>query len=159
MGYTTDFDGKFKVEPPLNKEEVEFLTKFAGSRRMLRSKGPYFVEGRGYGGQDHEGDIIVYNTPPEGQPGLWCHWIPNPDDASEIIWDEGEKFYNATDWIAYIIDHFIGTNPIAKDALPFLQSHTINGTVTAQGEDRDDLWCIEITDNDVVEKQGTVIYT
>lgn len=67
MGYTTDFNGEVRVEPPLNKAECEFLEKFAKTRRMDRHRGPYFVEGSGAFGQDREDDIIDYNNPPPGQ--------------------------------------------------------------------------------------------
>ena len=68
MGYTTDFMGQVSIDPPLNKKEVKFLQKFNKTRRMLRKKGPYYVNNKGFAGQDNEPDIIDYNSPPEGQP-------------------------------------------------------------------------------------------
>lgn len=45
MGYTTTFEGSVSVVPPLNDQEIEFLNKFAETRRMRRNSGPYFVDG------------------------------------------------------------------------------------------------------------------
>jgi hypothetical protein len=66
MGYTTYFDGAVEIDPPLNDEEIEFLTKFAETRRMDRTKGPYYVDGGGFMGQKNEPDIINFNRPPTG---------------------------------------------------------------------------------------------
>lgn len=43
MGYTTDFDGKFSIEPPLKPEHSAFLRAFANRRHVLRD--PKAVEG------------------------------------------------------------------------------------------------------------------
>ena len=154
MGYTTDFDGQVNVVPPLNQQEIHFLTKFSESRRMDREKGPYYL-GTGDFGQDRENDIRNYNRPPEGQPGLWCNWQPT-SDGSAIEWSGAEKFYSSMEWMQYLIDHFIGSNPIAKQLHPeefsFLQSHTLNGEIGAQGEDRTDKWTLIVTDNIVTTR-------
>lgn len=70
MGYTTEFYGAVEVQPPLNEKEIEYLKKFADTRRMDRRNGPYFVEGSGFCGQGSDSDIYDYNRPPPGQPGL-----------------------------------------------------------------------------------------
>lgn len=54
---------------------------------------------------------------------------------------------------------FIGPNPKAKAALPFLQGHQVNGTINAQGEERDDVWRIVVTDSIVKTEIGTVEIT
>lgn len=148
MGYTTDFYGQINIEPPLNAQEREFLLNFSGTRRMDREKGPYYVEGSGFMGQDVEDDVRDHNSPPAGQPGLWCQWIPT-DDGKAIEWDGGEKFYDADEWMIYIIEHFIGSNPKAKKELPFLQGHVCNGIIDAQGEEYEDSWRIVVEDNKV----------
>ncbi len=56
MGYTTEFAGHITITPPLNAEEIAYLTKFANTRRMARTKGPYYVDNPGFAGQDHEAD-------------------------------------------------------------------------------------------------------
>ncbi len=148
MGYTTHFNGQINIVPLLNSKEVVFLTKFAASRRMDRKNGPYFVDGTGSFGQDRDDDIRNYNNPPAGQPSLWCQWVPT-EDGDAIIWDEGEKFYESPEWMAYLIRHFLGTNPLAKEELPFLQGHILNGTISAQGEEPDDMWLLHVKDNQV----------
>lgn len=146
MGYTTEFAGSIKVEPPLTQREMEFLKKFSETRRMKRKNGPYFVDGSGFYGQGADPDIISYNDPPNEQPGLWCQWTPT-DDGTTIEWNGGEKFYNAVEWMEYLIRHFIGTNPIANAELPFLSKHTLNGTILAQGEDITDRWKLLVENN------------
>ena len=146
MGYNTDFEGKINIEPVLNDEGREFLQKFAGTRRMDRKNGPYFVDGKGFMGQANDDDVISHGNPPEGQPSLWCQWVPS-EDGDAIVWDGEEKFYESPEWMAYLIKHFLGTNPLAKSDLPFLQGHILNGTISAQGEESDDMWLLHVRDN------------
>ena len=40
------------------------------------------------------------------QPGLWCGWRPN-EDGTVIEHDGGEKFYDYTEWIQYLVHHFL----------------------------------------------------
>ena len=149
MGYTTDFEGQIAVEPPLNVKEMNFLKKFNETRRMDREKGPYYVDGTGPMGQGNDPDVRSFNAPAAGQPGLWCSWVPT-EDGDAIEWSGMEKFYDSAEWMAYIINHFLGTDPLAKGELDFLQGHTLNGTIEAQGEEPDDKWLLHVTDN-VVE--------
>ena len=146
MGYTTEFSGQISVNPPLNAKEIAFLEKFSRSRRMDRKNGPYFVDGTGDFGQGDDPDIRDYNRPPQGQPSLWCQWVPT-DDGTAIEWDGGEKFYAGAEWMKYLIQHFIGPRPLAAVALSFLQGHTCNGEITAQGEDPDDRWMLIVKDS------------
>jgi hypothetical protein len=157
MGYTTYFEGSVTVSPPLSAEEVAFLNKFSETRRMNRTKGPYFVDGTGDFGQGHDDDVIDHNSPDPSQPGLWCQWVP-AEDGSEIMWNDAEKFYEAEAWMQYIIDHFIGPNPLAQSELPFLKGHTVNGTISADGEESDDFWKLLVTDNVVSRIEGRVSF-
>lgn len=157
MGYTTDFSGRVEITPPLDKEEIKYLKKFGDTRRMNRTKGPYYVDNKGMAGQDHEADILDYNSPPPGQPGLWCQWVPTPD-GKFIEWDGSEKFYNAPEWMTYIIDHFLKADPKAKGVLKHLKPHVLNGEIEAQGEDDNDRWKLVVKDNKVSVKKGVVSY-
>lgn len=158
MGYTTDFEGMIEVVPPLNEAEMDFLRKFAETRRMKRGKGPYYVDGSGSFGQGSDEDIMEYNVPPEGQPGLWCQWVPT-HDGTGIEWDGNEKFYDSPEWMTYIIDHFLKPGCVAAKELPFLQAnHVCNGHIYAQGEESSDMWLLEVNDNKVKVRQGTVTY-
>lgn len=148
MGYTTEFSGAVEVHPPLNEKEIEYLKKFASTRRMDRKNGPYYVEGTGFNGQGRDADVINYNSPAKGQPGLWCQWQPT-DDGTKIEWDGGEKFYNSVEWMQYLIDYFIGDNPLAKKELPFLNKHVLHGKIAAHGEDSDDHWFLLVENNKV----------
>jgi hypothetical protein len=161
MGYTTYFEGKIEIVPPLNQQEIDYLTKFAETRRMDRARGPYFVGGEGFRGQGDDSDVRNSNQPDSSQPGLWCQWVPTTD-GKFIEWDQNEKFYSAKEWMQYIIKHFIGEHPAAKaevGALDFLQGHKCNGLITADGEDSDDHWQIEVVDNIVNIKTGEIVYS
>jgi hypothetical protein len=167
MGYTTEFSGSFELDRPLTDEHRAYLEKFNDTRRMARDatkaellpdpvrlaaglpvgeQGGYFVGAKGHAGQDHEASILDYNTAPKGQPGLWCQWQPTYDGA-EIVWDEGEKFYNYVEWLEYIIAHFLQ---------PW--GYVLNGEVEWDGEDREDIGQICVKDNVVETKYGKVVY-
>lgn len=150
MGYTTSFSGRIAVEPPLSAEEISYLKAFAESRRMERSQGPYHVE------ESRDG-VVDSNTPPKGQPGLWCQWIP-VDDGSAIEWDGGEKFYCAPEWMAYIRTHFVAlcaARSAEPQAMGFLEPHSMNGSVFSVGEDTlGDVAKIEVDDQGVWISRG-----
>lgn len=142
MGYHTDFRGSFQLDKKLSPEMQEFLTKLCNTRRMGRNtddefgvEGEFFIEGTGYKGQDSGGDVINVNEPPTTQPSLWCQWIPTEDGLS-IEWDGGEKFYNYTEWIYYIINKILLPN-----------GYTLNGSVQWRGEEFGDDGFMEVRDN------------
>jgi hypothetical protein len=137
-------------------EHAAYLLKFSQTRRMKRDpelvktlpdplreavglpvgkEAGYFVGGGGFRGQDHDSSVLDYNRPPRGQPGLWCHWIPNPD-RSAFVWDGGEKFYYYIEWIEYLIKHFLG---------PW--GYFLDGDVNWSGEDEADQGTIHIRGN------------
>lgn len=142
MGYSTDFTGDFTVTPTLSISDRDFLKKFSSTRRMKRNVGPeygvegeFYVNGKGWYGQDHENNVVDSNTPPATQPGLWCQWIPT-EDGNHIEWDGGEKFYNYVEWIKYLIEKILEP-----------RGYKLNGTVEWQGEDSDDFGKIVIENN------------
>jgi hypothetical protein len=161
MGYTTEFTGEFDVEPALKPEHIAYLKQFAETRRMKRDagiademedpireaaclpvgpEGSFFVGGGGCMGQDHDESIEDYNSPPVGQPGLWCHWVPT-DDGKKIEWDLGEKFYKSDEWINYLIENFLD---------PW--GYSVSGQVEFQGEEPDDYGYIEVVDGEVYKR-------
>jgi len=167
MGYTTDFYGEFNLDNPLSTAHKAYLEAFAQTRRMIRDDkiaskmedpvriaaglpvgfdGGYFVNGGGDFGQAEDSSVKNSNTPPAGQPGLWCQWVPN-EEGTSIIWDQGEKFYNYVEWIEYLVEHFLK---------PW--GYVLNGEVEWQGEERDDRGMIVIKDNVVKVKVAKVIY-
>ena len=156
MGYTTEFQGQFNLDRPLSKAHRDYLEAFSSSRRMERDPkialdfpdplreavnlpigddAGYFVSGPGLSGQDRDPSVVNYNGPPSGQPGLWCQWVPNKDGTA-IEWDGGEKFYYYTQWLSYIIKHFLQ---------PW--GYTLNGIVKWRGEEFDDLGNLEVKNN------------
>jgi hypothetical protein len=163
MGYTTDFSGKFNLNKPLSGFHINYLRKFARTRRMKRDavltaklddavrravvlhgpgeEGGYYVGGAEY---DNRGgtDVVDHNKPPKGQPGLWCHWVPT-DDGTAVEWDGGEKFYDYVEWLKYQIAHFYQ---------PW--GYVLNGRVTWQGEERSDKGTIIVENNVVRTEDG-----
>lgn len=175
MGYTTDFEGTFKLSPALNPEQIAYLNAFADTRRMMRDsdkcekfsdtlrqavglpvghQGEYcvFSHDKGFMGQDKDETVIEYNESPNNQPGLWCKWVPT-EDGKFIKWNGAEKFYYYIEWINYINDNFLKRWGI-----------TINGNVKWYGEEREDVGTIYAKngviytseDNDVQVEQGNV---
>src|ERR1700728_3704961 len=152
MGYTTDFEGRFKIEPPLDPAQVNYLQQFSRTRWMKRdsskvafmedplrdalnlnigAEGEHFVGiATGDYGQTHDESIIDYNNPPKTQPGLWCQWVPT-DDGQHLEWDRGEKFYDYVEWLKYLIEHFFE---------PF--GRVVSGSVEWDGEERGDVGLI-----------------
>ena len=168
MGYTTDFNGEFNLNKPLTSAQKNYLETFSYTRRMKRDEviaakledpvrtsvglpigqdGAFFVNGRGFGGQDEDESVTNGNCPPEGQPGLWCQWVPN-SDGTAIIWDGGEKFYNYVEWLEYLIENFL--NP---------WGYVVNGEMHWYGEDRDDMGIIVVENNVVKTKTARLVYS
>jgi hypothetical protein len=154
-------DGQIRIEPPLNPEEIRYLQKFHDTRRMVCEEGPYYVDRpKAYEDRpipidlqwEKDAGILDFNTPPDGQPGLWCRWLPTKDGRA-IECDTGPSFFGTehsmADWMQYLIDHFIGHAALAKPMLPFLQRHTLNGEIYVSGEALDDHWKITVEDNRV----------
>lgn len=170
MGYTTEFNGEFRIQKQLAPEHQAYLLAFAQTRRVTRNaeiaatlpdplriavglpigiEGEYFVNGDGFNAfEQPEGEksITNYNKAPHAQPGLWCQWVP-AEEGTIIIWDEGEKFYNYVEWIQYLIEHFLG---------PW--GYILNGIVEWNGEERDDIGRIVIENNVVTTQIGKVVF-
>lgn len=153
MGYTTDFEGSFKLTPALNAEQVAYLKAFSESRRVKRDaqkcadvadavrkavglpvgdQGEYcvFSAKDGNFGQNRDASVIDSNKSPFNQPGLWCAWEPS-EDGAKIQWNGSEKFYDYVEWIKYINDNFLKRWGV-----------TINGEVEWSGEEREDVGTI-----------------
>lgn len=174
MGYTTDFTGKFTLDKTLSLPHLNFLNKFSGTRRMKRDvkklaerigvygvadltstkagldigvEGANYVDESGFAGQNMSAmDVVCSNSPPKGQPSLWCQWIPT-NDGDGIVWDGGEKFYEYVEWLEYIIEMYLK---------PW--GYTLNGEVEWFGEDPDDRGKILVDNNLVSTKVACVTY-
>jgi hypothetical protein len=153
MGYTTDFEGQFDLDKPLDLETLTFLKKFAQTRRMARNVGPeygvegeLYIDGSGDFGQGQDANIIDFNRAPSTQPGLWCQWVPT-DDGLHIEWDGGEKFYAYAEWLDYIIRNILEP-----------RGYVLNGTVQWQGEESSDVGRIVVRNNLVATQTPTVTW-
>lgn len=162
MGYTTEFRGAVRIDPPLNRAERDYLHRFAETRRMDRDRGPYFVDGSGFRGQGEDADIRSFNSPPCAQPGLWCQWVPN-EDGTAVEWDRDEKFYEADRWMAYLVDHFLRPGAHASAAgdpqfAEFTFDHALDGEIEAQGEEPGDRWLLRVEANTVSVLRGRTVF-
>ena len=120
-------------------------------------EGEYFAKDDGNFGQGDDGSVLDNNLPPghKGwydkdikmvQPGLWCQWEISVD-GTELEWNGGEKFYNYTDWLKYLIKNFF--KPWGRK---------LNGEIDWFGEDRTDLGRIVVKNNEVKILVGEVDY-
>ena len=170
MGYSTDFEGSMKINPPLSPEQVEYINTFSRTRRMKRDlaeqlpdpireavglpigdEGAYFVGGTGFMGQDRDSSVVDGNRPPSGQPGLWCQWEVSKD-GTELYWDGGEKFYDYVDWLQYLYNNFFS-----------VWGNNLDGEITWQGQEPDDkgkILCMTLNSGKthISTKIGRVVY-
>jgi hypothetical protein len=160
MGYTTDFIGHVNITPPLNIAEQQYLAAFASSRRFDRAGGPYDVPRNPAAERsDHAVDLDAFNSTAPGQPSLWCGWCPCWDGCC-LAHDGVEKFYGATAWMSYLIDHFLAPNAIAQDSGlawfdEFTFDHTADGVIAACRRDTRELYLIRV-DGYVVREEVLV---
>lgn len=74
MGYTTKFKGAITLSRPLTFGEARKLLEF-----------------------HDDPDIIA------GQhPGSYLQWVPT-ESLDGIVWDGGEKFYEYTEWMQWLV--------------------------------------------------------
>ena len=160
MGYTTNFMGVFTLDRPLDEKYAAYLRKFKDTRRIKRNEevtaaredevreatglpvgdeGGYYVGSESFMGQDKQSDagVVDSNSPPKGQPGLWCQWTVGENNDT-IEWDRGEKFYSYQEWLVYIVDHFLK---------PW--GYILNGGVAWQGEEESDTGILVVDNNKV----------
>lgn len=156
MGYTTEFEGRFKFNKSVDTELRSYVNKFMNTRHMKRDNevikeiypdwekrclngelgenGEFFVSMDGISFM-HDKSIINYNCPPSTQPGLWCQWEITKD-GKYLQWDGAEKFYNYVEWLRYMINNFFKPN-----------GYVLNGTINYRGEYLDDFGVIRVIDN------------
>jgi len=80
MGYTTSFEGKFKLSKIPSGPVIAELLALTGEKGTKASKA----------------------LPPDS----YCQWELTRD-CLHIQWDGGEKFYNYIEWLQFIITHVL----------------------------------------------------
>jgi hypothetical protein len=157
MGHTTDFIGHVDINPPLNSAEQAYLTAFSASRRCDRSGGPYEVPGNPVAELEQESTMRIdrYNRTAPEQPSLWCDWEPCWDGCC-LSFDGIEKFYGATRWLEYLIEHFLRPGAYASaSGLPqfedFTFDHRADGIVAGCQRKDKKLFLIRVEDSVVTE--------
>lgn len=164
MGYQTWFTGGLEFDKPVSEEFANYINEFSNVRHMKRDpekimelcpdwekycfNGNLGPEGQYFIGERHirnnskliDTSILDGNRPPKTQPGLWCQWVI---EGNELVWDQGEKFYEYEEWLVYLIDNFIAPS-----------GYKLNGEIQFQGEDEDDFGTICVVDNEVEVKYG-----
>jgi len=171
MGYSTDFTGMISITPSITQEHADYINKFTENRRQkwcmdiiekredslrievglpIGMEGEFFTgadNGQfGCCGQEHSAAVLDSNNPPASQPSLWCGWEIDKD-ASGLQWDGGEKFYNYIEWLQYMIDNFFKR-----------WNYVLDGEIEWEGEERDDIGIIIVSNNVVETKHGTITY-
>lgn len=122
MGYTTTFKGRIEVTPSMPTSLVDEIKQFSEQR--------------------HGGNM----TPHPGFPGFWCD-IESTPDGTALVWNGNEKSYYMTEWMQYVIDHFLKPNFIA------------NGVLEAYGEEPGDVWGLRVVDNVATHATANIKFT
>lgn len=83
-------------------------------------------------------------------PSVWCQWVvdqPGQEegDVQTLAWDGGEKFSGYVAWLKYLIVRFFDPWGVK-----------LSGELTWEGEDRDDLGKVLVTDSEVRVFPGRV---
>lgn len=156
MGYHTELEGRFNLDKELEPYHSAYLCAFSESRRMKRKAKiaaklsdfrreavnlPIGEEGEFYVGDGQDESVVDSNHPPKTQPGLWCDWVPTPDNKG-IEWNQSEKFYNYVEWLQYLITNFLS---------PW--GYLLNGEVKWRGEEWGDAGKIVVKDNKITTKR------
>lgn len=104
----------------------------------------YTTDFRGTFKLDRPLNVLQFTTlkefaeePHNGYPGGYCQWIPT-EDGTGLCWDGNEKFYNYTEWLEHIVEHFLKPWGLV-----------LNGSVTWHGERAGDSGVIYVKDNRV----------
>ncbi len=138
------FVGHILIDPPLSPAERDYINRFANTRRVLREQGPYYAYAAPGPLADLSSDATVIDTnlPATGQPDLWCPWRITADGSRIVYPAHGMKSTKPAEWLAYLIDHFLRTQPrVMTDlsveerdllSIPSLNGHVCNGRIVCR---------------------------
>ena len=162
MGYTTWFEGELTPNKPFKKEFINYINAFSEKWHEPRdveiikrsdpdwakhcldgNLGPY---GMYYVGNFDEGVIDRSLAKSYTCPGYWCNWCIN-EETGVVEWNGGEKFYQYTDWLIYLIENFFEP-----------AGYILNGEFIWIGEDSEDRGKISVVNNKVSEFLGEIVY-
>lgn len=117
MGYTTTFNGEFVLSKNLTDKQTEIINDIQTER--------------------HD-SVYSYNDRRREFPSIWNQWIIEQDRHGKdiLVWDEGEKFYEYVGWLSHLIKTYFKKWKVE-----------LNGVVEFQGEEREDMGEIHITNN------------
>jgi hypothetical protein len=148
------FCGHIRLTPPLNEAEFLYLAAFSESRRHAGREHPYDVPGFPHD-DGRECAIDRYNTPADGQPELWCPWLPSCAGECLVV-DDAEKVGAPIEWLQYLLDHFLCPGAWAEssqlgDFDAFTFDHVLSGAVAMHRADTGELSLISVEDLRVVQ--------
>lgn len=129
--------------------EKSGLQVIVSSKENIDTRTPleiYGQQGEYYVGDTEDNSVLDINDPSSTQPGLWCNWVITKDGMS-LKWNGAEKFYNYVEWLNYLIENFFKPWGIK-----------LNGEVTWSGEESSDIGKINIKNNKVTVRNGTIRY-
>ena len=100
--------------------------------------------------------VRIFNKVAPGQPGLHCDWVPCWDGCC-LAHTGYEKFYDATAWMRYLIDHFLRPGADASESGlswfdGFTFDHRCDGVIAGCRRDNKELFLIRVEDNEVWEE-------
>lgn len=93
MGYTTEFQGEFKLNRGLTHQEWLDMRKLAEYNRA---------------------EYVIYTDTPETIPDSYNQWEPN-ESGTAIVWNGGEKFYDYVHWLRWIVKHYLRPHGLVID--------------------------------------------
>lgn len=168
MGYDTDFMGEIWVTPALPDEWVKRWNDATNGDPAHQYVSGGRTEPAGYVPTDIEtivrtlddgrvqvraAPVMLFGWPREidgvQQPQEWCNWELTNDnpDCTTIRWDGGEKFYEYTEWLDYLVAAIRHDFP----------GSTFDGEIEYRGEEWDDVGTLVVSDDGMVsDRQGSL---
>jgi len=122
MGYCVYYSGEVEITPPLTEEDAG-IVRAAVNREQTEATRAIFA-------------AIAASGEPDlpGHAGL----LEVSEDRGYILPEEGESRHGVYLWLHLLLEHFLTP-----------RGYVLNGEITWDGEDPDDLGCIYVKDNQI----------